>query len=176
MRRNEHFEGSENRLYSVAYDLGVNYLQYIKKMKIKNPTVMFDIDDTLLYVNQDNSLTPIKSMIKLLNYCITNKFIVLIVTARDSVGLHYTLRELAQYGIRYDYIYLRKSPQDNHSLFKANVKRDYALHGFNIVMSIGDNDVDIIGDYSGYCIKLPNKTDPRLFHINMDSQLENVVP
>ena len=30
-------------------------------------------------------------------------------------------------------------------------------------MSIGDQMVDIIGDYSGYSLKLPNKTDPRLF-------------
>ena len=165
-----------NDLYDIAYELGINYLNIIKKMGIKNPTVMFDIDDTLLYVNPDNSLSPIKSMIRLLNYCINNNFIVLIITARSYSTLASTIKDLEKNKIHYHHLYLRQSPKDDHSLFKANVKRDYTLHGFNIVMSVGDNDIDIIGDYSGYSIKLPNKTDPRLFHINMDSQLENVVP
>ena len=52
----------------------------------------------------------------------------------------------------------------------------YTQSGFTIIMSVGDNDIDIIGEYSGYSIKLPNKTDPRLFHVNMENQLENVIP
>jgi hypothetical protein len=42
-------------------------------------------------------------------------------------------------------------------------------------MSVGDQDVDIMGDYSGYSIKLPNKNDPKLYHINMYGELENIV-
>jgi predicted secreted acid phosphatase len=167
----------QNVLYETAYDLGVNYLNIIKKMNIVNPTVMFDIDDTLLYVNDDYSLTPIKSMIKLLNYCIRNGFIVLIITARDSRSLAQTKRDLSKNKINYDYLYLRISPQDDYNTFKSDIKKMYMdYYELNIVMSIGDNDIDINGPNSGYSIKLPNKSDPRLFHINMEGKLENIVP
>lgn len=170
----EHFD---NTLYNVAYDLGVTNLRYIKKLNIQNPTVMFDIDDTLLYVNSDYSLTPIKPMIKLLNYCLKNGFIVLILTARDSKSIKQTKKDLENAGIRYHYLYLRISPQDDYPTFKSDIKKMYMdYYQLNIVMSVGDNDIDINGPYSGYSIKLPNKTDPRLFHINMEGQLENIVP
>jgi len=167
----------QNVLYDTAYELGVHYLEIIKNLEIRNPTVMFDIDDTLLYVNDDYSLTPIKSMIKLLNYCIRNGFIVLIITARDSRSLAQTKKDLSKNKIRYDYLYLRMSPQDDHHLFKSDAKKMYLDHyHLTTVMSVGDNEIDINGPYSGYSIKLPNKSDPRLFHINTYGKLENVIP
>ena len=167
----------KNNLYDIAYELGVNYLNIIKNMDIPNPTVMFDIDDTLLYVNEDHTLTPIKSIIKLLNYCLKHKFKVLILTARDSSGTAHTQRELSKFGINYDYLYLRNSPHDDYPTFKSDIKKMYLDHyNLHTVMSVGDNDIDINGEYSGYGIKLPNKTDPRLFHINAYGHLENVIP
>jgi len=163
-------------LYETAYDLGVNFLEIVKTMNIINPTVMFDIDDTLLYVSGD-SLVPIKPIIKLLNYCLRNKFIVLIITARDSLYTEHTKKDLSKNNINYDYLYLRVSPQDDCPTFKSDIKKMYLdWYGLKTVMSVGDNDIDINGQYSGYCIKLPNKTDPRLFHINVHGQLENVIP
>ena len=170
-------ERFEDNLYNIAYELGINYLKYIKKLNIKNPTVMFDIDDTLLYVNGDFSLTPIKPIIKLLNYCLKNGIIVLILTARDSRYVDQTKRDLSKNNINYDYLYLRISPQDDYNTFKSDIKKMYMdYYQLNIVMSIGDNDIDINGPNSGYSIKLPNKSDPRLFHINMEGKLENIVP
>jgi predicted secreted acid phosphatase len=169
------FRGSSESLYDTAYDLGINYLKLVKN-KVKNPMVMFDIDDTLLFINRDESLSPITPMINLLNYCLKNGIAVLILTARDSRYLAETKNDLAKNGINYNYIYLRKSPQDNHQYFKSDVKKMYTQSGFTVIMSVGDNEVDIIGDYSGYSIKLPNKTDPRLFHVNMENKLENVIP
>jgi len=171
--RKDSFKGSS--LYEAAYDLGVNYLKLIKN-NFPNPMVMFDIDDTLLNVNDDGSLSPIKPIIKLLRYCLNNGITVLILTARDSRYLKGTKNDLKENGIDYDYLYLRKSPEDDHQFFKSEVKRKYTEQGFTVVMSIGDNEIDIVGDYSGYSIKLPNKTDPRLFHINAYGQLQNVIP
>ena len=177
MNKNNFREKFEDNLYNIAYDLGVANLKYLKKLNIKNPTVMFDIDDTLLYVNSDYSLSPIKPMIKLLNYCLKNGFIVLILTARDSRSVNSTKKDLSDNNIKYDYLYLRISPQDDYPTFKSDVKKMYMdFYQLNIVMSVGDNDIDINGPYSGYSIKLPNKSDPRLFHINMEGQLENIVP
>ena len=62
-------------------------------------------------------------------------------------------------------------------LLLTDIKKMYMdYYQLNIVMSIGDNDIDINGPNSGYSIKLPNKSDPRLFHINMEGKLENIVP
>jgi predicted secreted acid phosphatase len=164
-------------LYNIAYDLGINYINLIKGFNLGTPAVMFDIDDTLLYVNDDNSLSPIRPMIKLLNYCRKNKFKILIITARDSRIYKETEAELKKHHINYDYLYLRESPKDDYQLFKSDIKKKFMdLYNLNIVMSIGDNQIDILGPYSGYAIKLPNKTDPRLFHVNSRNVLENVVP
>ena len=168
--------GPNSELYSIAYDLGVEYLKIIKGTS-SNQMVMFDIDDTLLYVNANGTLSPIKSIIKLLKYAQKNGFKVFILTARDSRYIEETQKDLAINNIPYDYLYLRVSPQDDYPTFKSDIKKMYYEHyGLKTVFSIGDNDIDVNGGYSGYCIKLPNKTDPRLFHINMYGQLENVVP
>ena len=161
-------------LYEIAYELGVNYLKLIKK--VKNKCVMFDIDDTLLKVN-GLLLTPIKPIIKLLNYCKNNGITVLIITARDSEFTTNTINDLKVNGIFYNYLYSRQSPKDDYQLFKSDIKKYYIdKYNLNIVMSIGDNDIDIAGPYSGYSIKLPNKSNPKLYHINTHGQMENVIP
>jgi len=163
-------------LHNIAYDLGINYIKMVKNNNLPGKCVMFDIDDTLLYVNNDGTFTPIKPMIKLLNEARKNKMKILIITARDSIATNQTINDLEENDIYYDYLYLRENPKDNYQLFKSDIKKKYMdLYGLNIVMSIGDNDLDIIGPYSGYCIKLPNKKDPRLFH-NYYGILENVIP
>jgi hydroxymethylpyrimidine pyrophosphatase-like HAD family hydrolase len=165
----------ENVLYDIAYDLGIQYIKLLNK-NIFNPTVMFDIDDTLLYVNKNNTLTPIKQMIKLLNYCKRNGFIILIITARDSRYYKETLEDLKTNKIYYDYLYLRESPKDDYHLFKSDIKKKFMdTYNLTVVMSIGDNDIDIAGKYSGYSIKLPNKSNPLLYH-NYNGKFENVVP
>ena len=91
----------------------------------------------------------------------------LIITARDSRGIVQTKKDLSKNKIHYDYLYLRMSPQDDHHLFKSDTKKMYRdYYNLTTVMSVGDNDIDINGPYSGYSIKLPNKSDPRLFNIN----------
>ena len=159
-------------LYQVAYELGIHYLELIKH--IDNPAAMFDIDDTLLYVpKKQGPLKPIIPIIRLLNYCLNNGIVVIIITARDSRYLKETKAELKKWNIDYSYLYL-KDKNDYYS-FKSDIKKEFSKK-YNIVLSIGDQGQDIIGDYSGYCIKLPNKNDPRLFHINTNGQLENVIP
>jgi hypothetical protein len=166
----------KNELYQVAYSLGTAFLRSIPLSN--NYAVMFDIDDTLL-----NSQTgrPIKPIIKLLGNCNLLGLKVIIITARDSIYTTETMQDLAKLNIYpvyqqrfnnsptekfyYDYLYLRHDPNDNHNFFKSNVKRFIQEHdGIYTVMSIGDNTIDIVGDYSGYCIKLPNLNDPKLLH------------
>jgi len=155
----------ENFMQTNVYKRAANLaVKYIDKTVIKpKSAVMFDIDDTLLFVN-GNTLNPITPMIDLLNYCIIKDLLIVIITARSEDYRKQTIADLNKYGINYSYLYLRKSPQDDNSEFKSRQKeRLLTDYGIKILMSFGDQMVDIIGDYSGYSLKLPSKSDPRLF-------------
>jgi predicted secreted acid phosphatase len=155
----------ESLIYQTAAQLGIDYLENYKTIP-KRAAVMFDIDDTLLAVNPNNQLSEITPIINLLNYCIIRDILVFIITARDNTYRQHTVNDLARFGINYSYLYLRKSPEDDNNLFKSRVKERLTKeHGIMFLMSVGDNLIDIVGDYSGYCLKLPNKSDPKLYHV-----------
>jgi predicted secreted acid phosphatase len=141
--------------YTHAYNVGVEYLKSIFIQP--NYAVMFDIDDTLLLVN-GNKLSPNKPIIKLLNYCIKAGLIIMIITARKSIYYEETVRDLERFGINYDILRLCTKAEENNILFKSNIKQFY-LNNENIktVMSVGDNVIDIIGEHSGFYIKLPER-------------------
>ena len=163
-------------LYSIAYELGINYLNTVKFDN--KSTVMFDIDDTLLYVlDKPNTFKPIKPMIRLLNECRRRGLIILIITARSNKFTAETKKDLKKYNIYYDYLYLRVSPKDDHQIFKSDIKKIFLeKHQIKTIMSVGDNEIDIVGDYSGdFSIKLPNRTDPNLYQLSY-GKLENIVP
>ena len=172
------FSNFEMSLYDIAYKLGINYLKVVNYQSINNAAVMFDIDDTLLKVpnNPNGNFEPIILIIKLLNDCRKRGIIIIIITARDSIYINQTIQDLNDFKIKYNYLYLRKSPQDDNIMFKSNVKKNLFYNsGINIIMSVGDNQIDIIGEFSGYGIKLPNKQNPLLYHTNA-GVLENIVP
>jgi predicted secreted acid phosphatase len=161
-------------VYDTAYRLGKNYIHHGKF------AVMFDIDDTLL---NTRTMKGIKPIIHLLHECNKKGLFVLIVTARDSVYTDQTIQDLLNIGIReygpnitvntpyYNYLYLRQSPQDDHQYFKSDIKKYFAKHGLFTVMSVGDNYIDVIGEYSGFCLKLPNQNDPNLYCTNIKGKL-----
>ena len=153
--------------YETAYELGVNYLNIMNERdyyNLKYPAVMFDIDDTLISINGD----PIKPIIRLLNKCIAEKLMIIIITARSSIFYNETVDELLSNKIKYNYLFMR-GPNDNIQTFKSNIKKNLAnSKDINIIMSIGDNWIDVNGEYSGYWIKLPNDNDSSLYHLNND--------
>jgi predicted HAD superfamily phosphohydrolase YqeG len=161
----------KNDVYLTAYDLGENYLNIMKKnnyFSLKYPAVMFDIDDTL--INYKGK--PIKPIIKLLNKCIKEELIVVIITARLNIYTTETIKQLQDEGIKYAFLYLR-SQNDDINTFKGNIKRKLAEENDIVtIMSIGDNIVDVEGESSGYFIKLPNNVDPNLYHLNTNGILE----
>lgn len=166
-------KNTNKKVYKVAYDLGINYLKIMKYHNFYNleyPAVMFDIDDTLI----DYSGKPIKSIINLLDVCIDLGLIIIIITARSVSSEEYTIRELEKNKIRYNVLYLRHD-NDDINTFKSKTKQYLAeKENVNIIMSVGDNLIDVDGNYSGYFIKLPNQTDSRLYHLNSDKKLEIV--
>ena len=162
-------------LYETARDLGIEYLKMIKNKKVPQ-AVMFDIDDTLLKVN-GNTFTPLFPIIELLNFALNNGFYVIIITAREDTGKNFTIKQLNDYGIKYTRLHMRTKTQ-NFKTFKSQIKEYYQKeYHIPFVMSIGDNENDIIGNYSGYYIKLPESSNPRLYHLNINTgQMENVIP
>ena len=174
LNRKENLMGGlpNNKEYNRAKKIGQTFINnYIEKYNLpKKGAVMFDIDDTLLYVNRFD-LIPIKQIIDLLNYCINRGLLIIIITARDSVYRKQTIQDLNDNFINYSFLYLRKNGDDRIDTFKSKVKRElYENNGIEILMSVGDNDIDILGAYSGFGIKLPNKDNPRLYCTSPDGK------
>lgn len=175
----EYFEepGVMNEKYKVALELGKNYLLNMGTNSfggVSKPTVMFDIDDTLLDASGPR-LKKIKQIIELLNLAKRHNLLILIITARDSKFLKETKDDLRRHKIYYDMLFLRNKEDDFYE-FKAKLKEELAnKHGVHTILSVGDNFWDISGSYSGYGIKLPNQTDPNLYHINAYGNIERVV-
>lgn len=161
--------------YETARDLGVEYLKIIKNKNVPQ-AVMFDIDDTLLKVG-NNTFTPITPIIELLNFALNNGFLVIIITARDDSATSFTIKQLNDFDIKYTRLHLRNK-DENFYTFKSQIKEHYlSEYKIPFVMSIGDNNNDITGNFSGYYIKLPEAKDPRLYHLNINTgKKENVVP
>ena len=168
IRKENSKEDMQNlKAYTKANKLGKKYIKSIKKLPNK-AAVMFDIDDTLLYVNSDN-LIPIKNLINLLNFCIDKELLIVIITARDNKYRQETINDLNKNGINYSILYCRNNPQDNYELFKSDVKKKLKIdNNIEIIMSVGDQLIDVLGEYSGYGLKLPNKSDPNLYETSLD--------
>jgi len=183
MKRNQ----KNQNIYKTAYDLGLNYLNSLDLKP--NYAVMFDIDDTLI---NSRNYRPIKHIVNLIKKCNELNLIVLIITARDSRYTRETAEDLAQIklypsfnkenlilpenSLFYDYLYLRHSPQEDHDYFKSHVKqRLFERDNIATVMSVGDNVIDVVGDYSGYALKLPNHRDPKLYHKDYYGNITQVI-
>ena len=168
IRKENSKEDMQNlKAYTKANKLGKKYIKSIKKLPNK-AAVMFDIDDTLLYVNSEN-LIPIKSLINLLNFCIDKELLIVIITARDNKYRQETINDLNKNNINYSILYCRNNPQDNYELFKSDVKKKLKIdNNIEIIMSVGDQLIDVLGEYSGYGLKLPNKSDPKLYETSLD--------
>lgn len=120
----------------------------------KNPLVVFDIDDTLIDLNQ-NCLEPI---VDLYNTIKSMGISIILITNRvdnDYIALK-TQEMLNKCNITgYDSIYFRPSNRLDFYNYKKEARISCHLRGFNVIMSIGDQPWDI-GDYGGVGIKLPS--------------------
>ena len=143
--------------YYQAYQLGHNWL-------LKNPhpgkrdAIMFDIDDTLLLVNWGTSnlvLTPNQPIIQLLKEFHTAGYHIYIITARDFRVRNETMDDLKNNGIPFHELHMRYTHSDQH--FKSDLKRELSKKGIRFVMSVGDQPIDVEGEYSGIPIKLVSR-------------------
>jgi predicted HAD superfamily phosphohydrolase YqeG len=164
----------EGDVYITAKKLGYSYLRKIKKSNyfgLDKPAVMFDIDDTLISYSKE----PLKPIIELLKKCKRDGLMIIIITARDSEYTNQTAEELAHFDIPYDRLYLR-GRKDSLESFKSQIKEYISKNDdIQVLMSLGDNIMDITGDYSGYWIKLPNHEDSSLYHLSAEGEPTRVI-
>jgi hypothetical protein len=103
--------------------------------------VMFDIDDTLIFINGQANL-PI---INLLKYAMNLGYKIIIITARPNTVFTemFTKWQLKKYGIPYHSLII--TPAQN----KGNVK---VQTGLNYILSVGDQPTDLT--HTKYSIKI----------------------
>ena len=156
-----------NRLYTILYNYLINFPNTGKKY-----TVIFDIDDTLVYTDHNNLSTdkrfpynfipgymifpPISQMVKIIKLCEKLKFKIIIITARPYASEKSSKKNLEILNINYDEMYHNKNYPDIN--FKINLKRELSTTN-NIILSVGDQWPDIQGLTDCLCIKLPSYND-----------------
>lgn len=152
----------------------VPYLQHFPKYK--KFTVIFDIDDTLVFTNPVNThsiheykiknranlmiFKGIKQIVDIAKLCKKLGFYIIIITARPYASELSSIKNLEYLGIKYDEIYHNKNYPD--LTFKVKLK-EHLSKNHNIILSIGDNWYDIQNLKNCLCIKLPDPSNPNAY-------------
>ncbi len=152
---------------------GYLYSFYLLKKKY---TVIFDIDDTLVYtdhlnitknkeftnnLNNGYMLFPeISQISSIARYCKKLNFYIIIITARPYSSEKSSKKNLELLNIKYDELYHNHNFPDMD--FKINLKKKLAKK-HDIILSIGDNWQDILGLKDTLCVKLPNYKDTNTY-------------
>lgn len=150
-----------------ARDWAIVYLEDYRRIsksqgsRNRFPAVMFDIDDTLVNFRGD----PLNDIIRVYHYAKASGYKIIVITARSNDYKYQTERELDSIGIEPDFLFLRRS-HDNYDTFKEEHKKKLRdLYGIDIVVSLGDQWVDVNGKVSGLGIKLPSVQDENMYII-----------
>ena len=129
----------------------IETLSKMNVTKIKNPTIVFDIDNTLIN-NDGHLITPI---FQVYLYALRRGFMTAIITARTSTGISYTINQLEMMGISgYSQLYMRESSTINIKNMKLESRKSLHDKGYTVIMSIGDMIWDV-GEYGGIPVLVP---------------------
>lgn len=119
-----------------------------------NPVIIFDIDNTLLHTD----LTLIKPVYMIYLYALMIGIKVIAITNRygSQYIIDKTQKELKDVGIAdITDFYFRKKEINNPWKFKREARLNVLQRGYNIVMSVGDQDWDIENSTGGISVKIP---------------------
>ena len=137
------------------------------KDKVNNPTIILDIDETILQNrcwrcgNDLREVKKISPIFNLYQWCIKSGIKVFFVTARQTDGESITINQLKNIGIKkYNGLFLRnknyKPTQNDISIQKFNIRKQIYKSGNSILANIGDQPHDLVGGYSLYAYLLPS--------------------
>ena len=153
--------------------------QILQNKRVKNRTIVFDFDDTLVYTRPYKPfeinvveytknrepifyLPPIEQMCNVARLAKKNGYVIIIITARPPTSEKATIANLNAYNIPYDLVYCDKYKGTNIK-FKQQLREKLSKQ-CKIIMTIGDQwwDVENPGkDCIG--IKLPTPKDKNVF-------------
>jgi hydroxymethylpyrimidine pyrophosphatase-like HAD family hydrolase len=161
-----------NNIYNLLY----NYLINFPKTGLKY-TVIFDIDDTLVFTDNQNLFTnkkfpnnwipgymlfpAIPQMVKIVQLCKKLGFKVIILTARPYESEKSSIKNMEILNVKYDEMYHNKKYPDIS--FKVQFKKNLSKNN-NIILSVGDQWPDIQGLNGCLCIKLPSYNDENAYY------------
>lgn len=134
-----------NTLKSV--DTAVKHLFMRRNMKKDNDVIVFDIDGTLV-ADEMSCIIPIISLYK---KAMVLGYKIYIITARlfTSENYKFTVEMLKKCGIGgYKGMFMRPGEITDLFQYKASRRETLVKHGYNIVMSVGDQSFDF-GAHSG---------------------------
>lgn len=151
----------------------------LQHKRVKNRTLVFDFDDTLVYTRPYNPfeinvveytknrepifyLPPIEQMCNVARLAKKNGYVIIIITARPPTSKKATIANLNAYNIPYDLVYCDKYKGTNIK-FKQQLREKLSKQ-CNIIMTIGDQwwDVENPGKEC-IGIKLPSPKDKNVF-------------
>lgn len=144
------------------------YLNLIKTQSYINnnttiaiPCVVFDLDDTLIL---QYNRKPIRPMIELYKFFISQNVPIFIITARALSYKKKTVRELQLYGVSkcnsntfgYQDIYMKPDiiDLDDKKYWKRDMRKSIIDSGYKIIFNIGDDDTDFYDGYYDNKVKL----------------------
>ncbi len=153
--------------------------QILQNKRVKNRTIVFDFDDTLVYTRPYKPfeinvveytknrepifyLPPIEQMCNVARLAKKNGYVIIIITARPPSSEKATIANLNAYNIPYDLLYCDKYKGTNIK-FKQQLREKLSKQ-CKLIMTIGDQwwDVENPGkDCIG--IKLPTPRDKNVF-------------
>lgn len=138
-----------------------------------NPIIVFDIDSTLL----DFDFNVIKPIRNIYFYARMIGIKVSIITSRSGVKdiIDETIQSLNNVGIdEVECYYFRKPKITNPWSFKRNSRLNIQNRGYNIIMSLGDQDWDIYGEPCGISVKIPIIVGNNIIYITSPTEDDTV--
>jgi predicted secreted acid phosphatase len=166
-----HYYNTMNNIYKILYDYLINFPNRNKKY-----TVIFDIDDTLVYTDHANIFPykkfpnnwingymifpPIPQIIKIIKLCYKLGFKIIIITARPYESESSSKKNLEIFNIKYHEMYHNHNYPDLN--FKIDLKKKLSKKN-SIILSVGDQWPDIQGLSGCLCIKLPSSQDQNAY-------------
>jgi len=140
-------------------DIVANAMNKLSSMDMPpNPSIIFDIDSTLINSISGQSKTPV---ITLYNYALVRGISPIIITARPGYeyNIEWTKEQLFNCEIvGYKIMYFRPEGSNDIWKYKEEARKNVAERGYNTVMSVGDQMWDI-GKYGGVGVLVPGENE-----------------
>ena len=130
----------------------------------KKPVVVFDIDNTLLDKN-NKVIEPIRAVYY---YCIMMGITTAIITSRSGnfKNIEVTKKQLKDAYIGdIGFLYFRRSSSTDPFISKEKARMNIEKRGYNIVMSLGDQEYDVSGKSCGIPVQIPRLNDIDLSYV-----------